>query len=182
MREATKKTASSDERSICRIASPLGEILLVANLRGDVLAGLYLERQKYYPVVPPSWRDDPHLPIFRETMRQLHEYFAGTRTRFDLALDPVGTPFQCKVWRTIAAVPCGTTVSYAELARRCARPAAVRAVGAATGRNPMTVIIPCHRIVGSDGGLTGYAGGLDRKRFLLALESRISSGASRRVA
>ena len=114
-------------------------------------------------------------------MRELREYFAGARTRFDVPLDPAGTPFQRKVWREIAAVPCGTTISYTELARRCGRPAAVRAVGAATGRNPMTVIIPCHRIVGSDGTLTGYAGGLDRKRALLELESR-AAGAVRRVA
>ncbi|HEX7327535.1 MAG TPA: methylated-DNA--[protein]-cysteine S-methyltransferase [Casimicrobiaceae bacterium] len=178
---ARTNSALHEARSICRIASPLGEILLVANARGDALAGLYLDRQKYYPVVPPLWHEHPRLPVFREAVRELREYFAGARTRFDVPLDPAGTPFQRKVWREIAAVPCGTTISYTELARRCGRPAAVRAVGAATGRNPMTVIIPCHRIVGSDGTLTGYAGGLDRKRALLELESR-AAGAVRRVA
>lgn len=173
---------SGEARAICRIASPLGEILLVANERGDALAGLYLERQKYYPAVPDAWHEAPRLPIFREAVRQLREYFAGVRTRFELALDPEGTPFQRKVWRTIAAVPCGKTISYAELARRCGRPDAVRAVGAATGRNPMTVIIPCHRIVGSDGTLTGYAGGLDRKRTLLDLEARASASAAKTAA
>lgn len=182
MPEAKITSALREARSICRTASPLGEILLVANMRGDALAGLYLAGQKYHPVVPSLWRDDPRLPILREAVRQLREYFAGTRTRFDLPLDPAGTPFQRKVWREIAAVPAGTTISYAELARRCGKPAAIRAVGAATGRNPMTVIVPCHRIVGSDGSLTGYAGGLERKRMLLDLEARAAAGAVRRVA
>src|SRR5574337_196380 len=100
--------AAAAARSICRMRSPLGEILLVANERGDALAGLYLERQKYYPVVPPAWHASPRLPIFREAIRQLREYFAGTRSRFELALDPAGTPFQRRVWREIAAVPGGT--------------------------------------------------------------------------
>ena len=182
MAEAKTTPVAREARSICRVASPLGEILLVANARGDALAGLYLDGQKYYPVVPPEWRDDPRRPILREAARQLREYFSGVRTRFDLPLDPAGTPFQRKVWREIAAVPRGATISYAELARRCGRPAAVRAVGAATGRNPMTVIVPCHRIVGSDGTLTGYAGGLARKRLLLDLEARGAAGAARRVA
>lgn len=182
MPEANTTAASREARSICRTPSPVEEILLVANARGDALAGLYLAGQKYYPVVPPAWRDDPRLPVLREALRQLREYFAGARTRFDLPLDPPGTDFQRKVWRAIAAVPAGATISYAELARRCGKPAAIRAVGAATGRNPVTVIVPCHRIVGSDGSLTGYAGGLDRKRKLLDLEARAVSDAARRVA
>lgn len=174
----SSKARASTARAICRTASPLGEILLVANERGDALAGLYLARQKYYPAVPAAWHEAPRLPVFREAIQQLREYFAGTRTRFELPLDPAGTPFQRKVWREIAKVPCGTTISYTELARRCGRPAAVRAVGAATGRNPMTVIVPCHRIVGRDGSLTGYAGGLDRKTILLELEGRVAPGAA----
>jgi methylated-DNA-[protein]-cysteine S-methyltransferase len=182
MAETKTTSAAREARSICRTASPLGEILLVANARGDALAGLYLDGQKYHPVVPPQWRDDPRLPILREAVRQLREYFSGARTRFDLPLDPAGTPFQRRVWREIAAVPCGATISYTELARRCGKPAAVRAVGAATGRNPMTVIVPCHRIVGSDGSLTGYAGGLALMRLLLVLETRAVAGTARRVA
>jgi methylated-DNA-[protein]-cysteine S-methyltransferase len=108
--------------------------------------------------------------------------FAGTRTVFDLPLVPEGTPFQRDVWRAIGAVPFGATITYAELARRCGRPAAVRAAGAATGRNPLTIVIPCHRIVGSGGALTGYAGGLDRKRSLLALEARHAGALSLELA
>jgi methylated-DNA-[protein]-cysteine S-methyltransferase len=168
--------------SISRTPSPLGEILLVANPPGDALAGLYLARQKYFPAAADTWHEAPRLPLFRETIRQLHEYFAGSRTRFDVPLAPAGTPFQRRVWDAIRDVPYGETITYGELARRCGRPAAVRAAGAATGRNPITVIVPCHRIVGSGGALTGYAGGLDRKRALLALEAQPASGIARKVA
>lgn len=158
--------------STCRMESPLGEILLVANPQGDALCGLYLERQKYFPAGADQWRETPKLPVLRDAVVQLREYFAGGRRQFDLALAPAGTPFQRGVWSAIGRVPFGETITYGELARRCGRPSAVRAVGAATGRNPITIVIPCHRIVGSDGTLTGYAGGLDRKRSLLALECR----------
>jgi methylated-DNA-[protein]-cysteine S-methyltransferase len=168
--------------STCRIESLLGEILLVANSRGDALCGLYLERQKYFPVDADQWRDAPKLPVLRDGVAQLREYFAGTRTRFDIPVAPVGTPFQRDVWAAIGKVPFGETITYAELARRCGRPAAVRAAGAATGRNPITIVIPCHRIVGGDGSLTGYAGGLDRKRALLELEARDAAPKMRKVA
>jgi methylated-DNA-[protein]-cysteine S-methyltransferase len=158
--------------STCRMASPLGEILLVADARSAALCGLYLAGQKYFPPEAGRWREAPRLPVFRQAVGELREYFAGVRTRFDVPLAPAGTPFQRRVWSAIADVPFGTTITYAELARRCDRPSAVRAAGAATGRNPITVIVPCHRIVGSGGALTGYAGGLERKRALLALESR----------
>jgi methylated-DNA-[protein]-cysteine S-methyltransferase len=157
--------------STYRVDSPLGEILLVANAAGDALRGLYLERQKYFPAEAAQWPQRRSLALFRDVVAQLREYFAGARTRFDVPLAPPGTPFQRQVWEAIAKVPFGETITYAELARRCGRPAAVRATGAATGRNPITVIIPCHRIMGSGGSLTGYAGGLDRKRALLALEA-----------
>jgi methylated-DNA-[protein]-cysteine S-methyltransferase len=164
----------------CRTGSPLGEILLVANPQGDALRGLYLAGQKYHPDgAAAAWRETPRLPLFRDTIAQLREYFAGTRTRFDVPLAPAGTAFQRDVWTAIRDVPFGATISYSELARRCGRPSAVRAAGAATGRNPITVIIPCHRIIGHGGALTGYAGGLERKRTLLALESRAGA---RRVA
>jgi len=167
--------------STCRMASPLGEILLVADPAGTALCGLYLEGQKYFPPDAAQWRAAPRLPLFRRAVEELREYFAGARTRFDVPLAPAGTPFQRRVWSAIADVPFGETITYAELARRCGRASAVRAAGAATGRNPITVMVPCHRIVGSGGALTGYAGGLDRKRALLELESR-KAGAARRAA
>ena len=154
-----------------RVPGPLGEMLLVATPDGSALCGLYLERQKYYPTAVPL-RDAPRLPLFVKAASQLGEYFGGVRTVFDVPLAPNGTAFQQDVWSAIREVPFGETISYAELARRCGRPSAIRAAGAATGRNPMTVIVPCHRIMGSGGSLTGYAGGLERKRALLDLESR----------
>jgi len=108
----------------------------------------------------------------RRAITQLREYFAGQRRAFDLALDPQGTEFQRQVWQALVAIPYGETTSYGELARRIGRPAAVRAVGAANGRNPLPIIVPCHRVIGSDGSLTGYAGGLAIKRALLDLERR----------
>jgi methylated-DNA-[protein]-cysteine S-methyltransferase len=165
-------TPAHNVRLTCRVDGPLGEMLLVATPDGGALCGLYLERQKYYPPPTVDWRMAPRLPLFARAASQLREYFTGERTAFDLPLAPDGTPFQREVWSAIRDVPFGTTISYAELARRCGRPSAVRAAGAATGRNPMTIVVPCHRIMGSGGALTGYAGGLDRKRFLLALEAR----------
>jgi methylated-DNA-[protein]-cysteine S-methyltransferase len=103
---------------------------------------------------------------------QLEQYFAGERTDFDLELDPVGTPFERRVWDELRTVPYGETASYAEIARRIGRPSACRAVGRANGRNPIAVVVPCHRVIGSDGTLTGYAGGIEMKRALLDLERR----------
>lgn len=106
---------------------------------------------------------------------QLEQYFAGERTEFDLELDPAGTPFERRVWDELRAIPYGETTSYAEIARRIGRPGASRAVGRANGRNPIAVIVPCHRVIGSDGSLTGYAGGIEMKRALLDLERRHAS-------
>jgi len=153
-----------------RRATPLGAIRLVA--RGGRLAGVYFDGQKYDAREGPDWRDVPDDPLLREAARQVDAYFAGRLARFDLVLGPDGTPFQQRVWRAIAAVPTGTTITYGELAQRVGSPSAVRAAGAATGRNPLSIVVPCHRIVGAGGALTGYAGGLDRKRALLALERR----------
>jgi methylated-DNA-[protein]-cysteine S-methyltransferase len=170
-----EKQLMNTTKHMFRTPSPLGTILLVANASGDALSGIYLDGQKYFPAGIDSFRESPRLPLFRDAATQLREYFAGTRTTFDLPLAPEGTAFQRDVWSAISTVPFGTTISYGELARRCARPSAVRAAGAATGRNPLTIVIPCHRIMGSGGALTGYAGGLDRKRALLALEARYAS-------
>ena len=150
--------------------SPHGQMLLVANDEG--LAGVYFEGQKYSPQVAPGWRRDPdHAPL-RDGKRELAEYFASKRERFETPLAPHGTPFQRAVWNAISTVAFGETITYGELARRAGYPGSVRAAGAATGRNPLTILVPCHRIVGSTGSLTGYAGGLERKRALLVLESR----------
>lgn len=150
--------------------SPCGRMLLVAD--DKALMSLSFVGQKYAPRVAKDWtRDGAHAPIAR-AKRELAEYFAGRRTRFSVKLAPRGTAFQRKVWKAIAGVGFGRTMAYAELARRAGRPRAARAAGAATGRNPIGVIVPCHRIVGSNGSLTGYAGGLAKKRALLALEAR----------
>lgn len=150
--------------------SPRGRILLVAD--DKALTGVYFLGQKYQPSIEPEWkRDERHAPL-RQAKRELQEYFNGKRTRFTIKLALQGTPFQRAVWKAIAGVGFGKTIPYAELARRAGRPGSARAVGAATGRNPIGIIVPCHRIVGSNGTLTGYAGGLAKKRALLALERR----------
>ena len=152
-------------------ASPHGQMLLVAE--GEGLSGVYFEGQKYHPQIGAEWRRDArHAPLCQAKV-ELAEYFAGARERFETALAPVGTPFQQSVWKAISTVGFGKTITYSELARRAGCPGSARAAGAATGRNPLTIIVPCHRIVGSTGSLTGYAGGLARKRALLELESGI---------
>lgn len=151
--------------------SPCGQMLLVADDEG--LSGVYFEGQKYFPEIAPHWRQDARHAVLRQARRELAEYFGGERKQFEVALTPEGTTFQRRVWKAISTVAFGETISYGELACRAGSPASVRAAGAATGRNPHTIIVPCHRIVGTNGSLTGYAGGLDRKRALLALESGI---------
>ena len=152
------------------VPGPLGTMLLVA--RGDELAGIHFEGGRHQPAIGADWRRAPDHSLLRAATGQLAEYFAGRRTRFDLPLAPTGTPFQRAVWNAIAAIPFGATIAYSELAARAGRPNGVRAAGTATGRNPWAIVVPCHRIVGSDRALTGYAGGLERKRALLALEGR----------
>lgn len=151
------------------IESPLGPLTLVAE--GDALVGVYMAGQAHRPpderLGEPAADDDATLAA---ATAELREYFAGERTAFTVPLRPVGTDFQHAVWDAIATIPYGETASYAELAQQIGRPLAVRAVGAAVGRNPVTVVVPCHRVIGSAGALTGYAGGLDRKRTLLTLE------------
>ena len=156
--------------------SALGRVTLTAAddpsqaAEAAALTGLYYAGQKDHPAIGADWqRDDGH-PLLAKVRDQYLAYEAGTRTVFDVALRLQGTPFQRRVWAGLLTVPYGTTISYAELATRIGAPKAVRAVGAAVGRNPVSVIVPCHRIVGSHGALTGYAGGLERKRWLLARE------------
>ena len=151
--------------------SPQGQMLLVAD--GEGLSGVYFDGQKYLPRVDPDWRRDARHAPLQQVKRELAEYFGGERKRFETALAPEGTPFQQAVWKAISAVGFGKTITYSELALHAGFLGSARAAGAATGRNPIGIIVPCHRIVGSNGSLTGYAGGLDRKRALLALESGI---------
>ena len=151
-----------------RYASPLGTMIVAATARG--LAGVWFEGQKHVPD-SSGWPDEPRHPVLRQAVAQLREYFNGERTSFDLPLDlQGGTPFQQSVWQALLSIPCGGTMSYGSLSQRIGHPAAVRAVGAAVGRNPVSVIVPCHRVLGAKGSLTGYAGGLERKSALLQLE------------
>lgn len=154
---------------IARFDTPLGGMTLAAGPGG--LRGAWFEGQRHFPTLPERMMTPEH-PVLREAAKQLREYLSGAREGFDLPLDfSRGTPFQQAVWQAMLAVPFGATTSYRALAVAVKKPDAVRAVGAAVGRNPLSVIVPCHRVLGSDGSLTGYAGGLDRKRALLALES-----------
>jgi methylated-DNA-[protein]-cysteine S-methyltransferase len=143
---------------------------MIATAEEEHLLGVDFEDAKYAPSMDPSWSEDGDARPLRDCATQVAEYFAGRRRRFDLPLAPRGTPFQLRVWREIAKVPHGETISYAELAVRAGAPGSARAAGAATGRNPLAIVVPCHRIVASNGALTGYAGGLARKRSLLAHE------------
>ena len=153
------------------VDSPLGRMRITAVREG--LTSISFDGDRYAPPQDPAWVRDPSFPALRRAAAQLTAYFAGERRVFELPLAPTGTPFQCTVWAAIAAVPAGDTISYAELARRAGHPGSARAAGAATGRNPIAIVVPCHRIIGADGSLTGYAGGLDRKRALLALEQKL---------
>ncbi len=157
------------------VDSPVGPLTLVATPAG--LAGLYMTGHRHAPGAEASGAAGPGR--LAAATAQLEEYFAGRRTRFDLELDLAGTAFQRRVWAELLAVGYAETVSYGELARRIGRPQAIRAVGAANGRNPVSIIVPCHRVVGAGGGLTGYGGGLDRKRFLLDLEARTAGRPAR---
>ena len=149
------------------IATPFGRMLLARTAKG--LAGVWFEGQKHHPAPLTAVRR-PDDALLRRAADQLHAYFAGDALAFDVPLDLQGTPFQRSVWQALLAIPAGETRSYGALAKALGAASAVRAVGGAVGRNPVSVIVPCHRVVGSDGSLTGYAGGVDRKRALLALE------------
>ena len=164
------KFKTSELRTV-HVDSPLGGVTLAAT--DDGLAGLWFDQQRHLPDMR-GWQaeniDGAH-PVLRAAVAQLQEYFAGARAHFDVPLDlSHGTVFQQAVWQALRAIPPGATTSYGALSRHVGSPSAVRAVGAAVGRNPISVIVPCHRVVGADGSLTGYAGGLDRKTALLALE------------
>lgn len=149
-------------------SSPIGQLLM--NSDGRALTGLHFVDEKHVPRVAHDWQYDPGLAVFARTRGQLDEYFAGDRHDFDVPILPGGTEFQRRVWAVLCEIPYGETTSYGAMARRLGQPTATRAVGAANGRNPISIIVPCHRAIGADGSLTGYAGGLHRKQALLQLE------------
>lgn len=154
------------------VESPVGPLLVAAADDGLHAIEFHVSR---HPVArgEDDWVEGDH-PLLRLAAAQLREYFAGTRRTFDLPLAPDGTAFQRRVWQALATIPYGQTVSYAELASRVGKPSASRAVGAANGRNPLPIVLPCHRVIGADGSLTGFGGGLPTKRFLLELEGALS--------
>lgn len=154
------------------LSSPIGNLLLVADEQG--LREVWFETGKHRKAPDPQWKHEPARLASART--QLEDYFAGTRKRFDLPLHPLGTDFQVTVWKALAEIPYGGTISYGELARRIGQPLAVRAVGAANGRNPLPIVLPCHRVIGANGSLTGFGGGLPTKRFLLAMEDSVARG------
>ncbi len=149
--------------------SPLGRMLMVAD--ENALCGLYFPGQKHDRAPEADWVEAPDWPVLAAARTQLREYFAGERRTFDLPLRLDGTEFQRRVWQALRDIPPGGTVSYGAIARAIGASDSVRAAAAAIGRNPVSIIVPCHRVIGSNGSLTGYAGGLDRKRALLALEA-----------
>jgi methylated-DNA-[protein]-cysteine S-methyltransferase len=151
------------------IDTPLGPLTLARTRLG--LAGAWFEGQQHHPG-PLAAPHDEGDPLLAQVAHELRAYFSGRPDRFDLALDLHGTPFQQRVWRALLGIAAGGTSSYARIAAACDAPRAVRAVGAAIGRNPVSIIVPCHRVIGSDGTLTGYAGGIARKQALLDLESQ----------
>ncbi|MPZ78711.1 MAG: methylated-DNA--[protein]-cysteine S-methyltransferase [Deltaproteobacteria bacterium] len=149
--------------------SPVGKLKLVAS--ANALLAVLWEQERPNRVKLATLKLDPQQPILIETERQLREYFAGTRNEFDLPLEPAGSEFQKKVWRALREIPFGQTRSYLDLAKSVGSAKAVRAVGAANGKNPLSIVVPCHRVVGANGALTGFAGGLEVKAKLLALEA-----------
>jgi methylated-DNA-[protein]-cysteine S-methyltransferase len=149
--------------------SPLGQLLYVASEHG--LRGIYFEQHKHFRG-KGVWTNAPEHPVLQQAMREMQEFFDGKREQFDVPLDLQGTPFQQAVWQALMRIPFGDTISYGEHAQRVGKPDAARAVGAAIGRNPVSIIVPCHRVVAGNGNITGYAGGLERKRALLAFETR----------
>jgi methylated-DNA-[protein]-cysteine S-methyltransferase len=162
------------QRSHTVIDSPIGPLTLIAG--NGRLAGVHMEITRYEPDAATLGtavdRDDE--PVLAAAAKQLDAYFDGDLTSFDLPLTLDGSPFQQTVWAALQDIPYGETTSYGELARHIGQPSASRAVGLANGRNPVSIVVPCHRVIGADGSLTGYGGGMDRKRFLLALEQRVS--------
>lgn len=157
------------------VESPIGQLVVASS--GGAITGLYMESHRHGPVDRGSWiLDSQHeQPVLVMARQQLTEYFAGDRVTFDLPLGAVGTEVQQSVWRALSDIPFGETRTYGGIAKTIGNPKASRAVGSANGRNPISIIVPCHRVIGSDGSLTGFGGGIERKRWLLAHEARVRS-------
>ena len=161
----------------CEISSPVGRLLLAGDGRG--LRRIHFQDGPHPLTIPKGWdlAEEP----FQHAIAQLAAYFAGRLRRFDLTIAPEGTPFQREVWASLLGIPYGETVTYGEITRRLGRPRASRAVGAANGRNPIPIVVPCHRVVGANGALTGFGGGLPIKRLLLDLEAEAAGRPRRRA-
>lgn len=162
-------TTAAAPTTVTTVDSPIGPLTLVAS--GGALVRVEMDGQAHSVPPAPDWVRDDDDAVLAATRAQLEEYFAGQRTAFDLPLAPAGTPFQLRVWEELARIPYGTTISYGELAERVDSPGASRAVGLANGRNPLAIVVPCHRVIGASGRLTGYGGGLERKAWLLDHEA-----------
>jgi methylated-DNA-[protein]-cysteine S-methyltransferase len=170
-----KEKNSCNNTYTCLIDTPLGQARAAA--RNGAITGLWFVGQKHFPSTD-GWTDSPDYPVFKDLKLWLDSYFKGTKVRPELHLDPEGTSFQIAVWQRLRKIPCGQVTTYGAIARDIAdgkgsASAPVRAVGGAVGRNPISILIPCHRVIGSDGTLTGYAGGLERKRELLRREGTL---------
>ncbi len=152
------------------LKTPIDDLILVAN--PTHLIGLYFAGCAHVPVAKKEWKLDPGHPILRQASAELRDFFDGKRKDFSLPLHAKGTPFQERVWKEIARIPFGQTITYSDLAERAGAPRAVRAAGTATGRNPLGIIVPCHRVVGKNGSFGGYAGGLKMKHYLIDLEEK----------
>ena len=152
------------------VKSPINDLMLVAD--DSALTGLYFAGREHIPAASKQWKLNARHPVLKQAAKQLQEYFAGKRTEFSVLLRLAGTDFQQRVWREISLIPYGETISYSDLAKRAGAPQAIRAAGTNTGRNPVSIIIPCHRVVGKNGTMRGFAGGLEKKRRLLELEKR----------
>lgn len=164
----TKTTQRDIANHYSIVKSPIGDLMLVAD--SAALTGVYFAGCDHIPAASSRWTGDGHHPVLEQTAEQLREYFSGKRKDFSLPLRLAGTEFQERVWREIARIPYGQTITYSDLAKRAGAPRAIRAAGTTTGRNPVSIIIPCHRVVGKNGAMCGFAGGLKRKQYLLALE------------
>ena len=166
----TRTTTTPTTTITTTLDSPVGPLFLAADEEGLTL--IEFASPRHPAARGPAWTPGAN-PVLQRARAQLAEYFRGARTTFDLPLAPRGTGFRRQVWQALASIPYGATISYAELAARIGRPTASRAVGAANGRNPLPIVLPCHRVIGAGGGLTGFGGGLPVKRFLLELEGAL---------
>jgi methylated-DNA-[protein]-cysteine S-methyltransferase len=157
-----------------KVESPLGEILIATD--GKYLTGTHFSTDRHFKQIPSEWEEDPRQPVLIKTKQQLNKYFDGSQQQFEIPLAFVGTKLQHEVWQKLQQVPFGKTISYKQLAQQTKNPKAIRAVASAVGKNPIAIIIPCHRIIAHDGSLGGYGSGLDHKKFLLRLEGTSKFG------